>query len=82
MEEEMEGMAKKTEQANQSNFICSLLSHCKTCSSMVSVSFSFAEHLLTVEGPEFWWPRKRKSYAAIPGIPRPSLGRANDLNHC
>ena len=46
-------------EANQSNFIPSLLLHCKTYPSMVSVSFSFAEHLLAVEGREFWWPRKR-----------------------
>lgn len=59
MEEEMGWMAKKTEQANQSNFTPSLLLHCKTYPSMVNVSFSFAEHLLALEGPEFWWPRKR-----------------------
>ena len=36
----------------------------------LALSFSFAEHLLALEGPELWQPGKRECYSSSPGIPR------------
>lgn len=46
------------------------------------LSFSSAEHLLTLEELELWWLGKRECHSFTLRNATPSLGRASDLIHC